>query len=336
MRRRAYLGCVLIAAVTWTAPAHSADLSGTYVAKVLNAAVLLQVVESSDHHLTGRYEQVVLQPNGTLSDTNAGVSGAADAGTVVLTIKPNELLAPGMAASGTVEGNVLHLSGGGGMDLYLIRSDEAAFRAQVAQLSQRGQRVIAAKNEAEVEKREADSLHRQVDFVNSLVKRMWAFDAKASESLPKFRPIEQRYSYITQRMQAALQRERSIFGDYRAQVARSQIYVAIDQAAISANSLHIQVDSSRQTFDFTSKQLLNDTQTAEQYCQGMQTAPAADSVASARDSLHAACGQFSEKVGQFRKNQAALRQAFAHAEEVWQSEHREQDSIVQASERASH
>jgi hypothetical protein len=105
------------------------------VGKGDNGAFLVQIVQTADGHLTGRYEQVVLQPDGKLDDLNASVTGATDGRTVAITIKPSELLAGSFPVSGTVDGHLLHLTGGGNgsnLTLNLVKSDEADFRTETA------------------------------------------------------------------------------------------------------------------------------------------------------------------------------------------------------------
>ena len=60
------------------ASASAEGLSGTFVGKASNGAFLVQLVETGDGHLTGRYEQVLLQPGGKIDDMNAVITGAAD------------------------------------------------------------------------------------------------------------------------------------------------------------------------------------------------------------------------------------------------------------------
>lgn len=49
-----------------------------------NGAYLLQLVQADGGHLTGRYEEVIVQPDGKRSDLNASVSGAVDGPCVVV------------------------------------------------------------------------------------------------------------------------------------------------------------------------------------------------------------------------------------------------------------
>ena len=78
-------------------------ISGTYVGKGDNIAVLIQIVQTNDGNLTGRYEQVVLQPNGKIDDMNAAIVGATDGQTVAVTINPNGFLTGNIVVSGTIQ-----------------------------------------------------------------------------------------------------------------------------------------------------------------------------------------------------------------------------------------
>jgi hypothetical protein len=94
-------------------PAMAEGISGTYVGAGSNSAFLIQLVETTGGQLTGRYEQTVRQPDGNLDQMNASIVGASDGRTVVLTIKPTELLSGSITASGTAKASQLHLSGSG-------------------------------------------------------------------------------------------------------------------------------------------------------------------------------------------------------------------------------
>jgi hypothetical protein len=251
---------------------------------------------------------------------------------VVVTIKPTELLSGAIAASGTIDGQLLHLTGGGNMNLNLLRSNKSEFRAKVTLLTARGSEIVDTKARRDAEQRQAEFIQRQVSFLEGLSNRMSAFDTKASGNLPKFVPVEERYRFITGRMNDALTRERSIYGGFQAGVARSQISVAINQAAIEANSLHISVQSSYQRFNFVSGQLLHDSNTATQDCRRAHAASADNPVSVALDAHSAACLRFLDVVKQFQEREAALRAAFVHAETIWTEERQQQDAIVQASQ----
>jgi hypothetical protein len=128
---RSWVVCV---ALVLAGPAFADGISGTYVGKGVNSAFLVQIVQTTDGHLTGRYAQVLLQASGKLEEMNALIAGASDGHTVALTINPTELLSGSLSLSGTLEGSLLHLTGGGYgniLTLNLTKIDEAEFRTQV-------------------------------------------------------------------------------------------------------------------------------------------------------------------------------------------------------------
>jgi len=316
------------------APASAEDLSGTYIGKASNGAFLVQLVETSDGHLTGRYEQVLLQPGGKIDDMNAVITGAVDGQTVVVTIKPSEFLSGTIAASGTIEGRLLRLSGGGNggsLNLNLLRSDEGDFRAQVAALTEQARQINNARLQQEAGQRQAKIEADQLANLQSLTQRMFVFTTKAAAMLPKFAPVEQRYHDITQRMRGALAREQSIYGGGQASVARGQISVAINQAAIEANQIHIGVGSSYQTFDSSSGQLNRESAGASQGCRGAHVATGAAPIPVGYETQNAACLRFFDVAKDYEQRVSDLRAAFSKAETIWNAERREQDQIVQAS-----
>ena len=334
MSARCFLWILLCSLAMPITPASAEDLSGTYIGKASNGAFLVQLVETEDGHLTGRYEQVLLQPGGKIDDMNAVITGAVDGQTVVVTIKPSEFLSGTIAASGTIEGRLLHLSGGGnggGLNLNLLRSDEADFRAQVAALTEQARQINNARLQQEAAQRKAKIEADQLANLQSLTQRMIVFTTKADATLPKFAPVEQRYHDITQRMRGALAREQSIYGGGQASVARGQISVAINQAAIQANQIHIGVGSSYQTFDFDSGQLNRESAGARQGCRGAHAATASAPVPAGYEARNAACLRFFDVAKDYEQRVSDLRAAFSKAETIWSAERREQDQIVQAS-----
>ena len=133
---------IFIVCGIFAAGSARAEISGTYVGKGTNLAVMIQIVETGDGNLTGRYEQVRLQPVGKIEDVNATIAGAMNGETVVLTIKTADFFAASVPVSGTFRGGVLHLTGGSYLILNLTKADEANFRAQVAALTEQDRRVV--------------------------------------------------------------------------------------------------------------------------------------------------------------------------------------------------
>jgi len=309
----------LLLGLVSTIPAYADGISGTYVAKGSNSAFLVQIVETAGGQLTGRYEQTVLEPNGTVKQLIASITGASDGHTVVVTIKPTELLSQSIAASGTVEGLLLHLSGGGGstkVEWNLSRSDEASYRSLVASLVDQAPRVIEARAEA-------GRLTRLTD----LTAKMLAYSAVADAQLEKFPPIEQRYRTITELMNAAFARQRRIYGNGQAAVARGQIGVAINQAAIETEQLHGSVQGSYRDAASKIRALNNVILEFTQLCRTAE--------AKRHSELRTACLQFAEAVKKFTPSVEALERSFNQTEKVWIEEHGKQEPIIRAADMAS-
>lgn len=170
----------------------------------------------------------------------------------------------------------------------------------------------------------------QLANLRNLTERLSVFTSKADVMLPKFAPVEERYRYITERMNGALAREQSIYGNGQAFVARSQISVAINQASIQANQIHLGVQSSYQDFEFKSGQLERDSMSATQGCRGTHVATDAASIPAGLEELNTACLDFFDGYRQFEQRVSDLRAAFSQIEDVWQDERRKQNEIVQA------
>jgi hypothetical protein len=309
----------LVVGLVSATPAGADGISGTYIGTGANSAFLVQLVETPGGQVTGRYEQTVLEPNGNLKLMIASITGASDGHTVVVTIKPTELLSGGVTASGTVEGSLLHLSGGGGgtkIELNISKSDEAAYRAQISELTKQAHRLTEGRVRA-------DQLSRLIDLTKKILANSIAADAQ----LEKFPPIEQRYRAITELMNAALARQRTIYGNGQASVARSQIGVAINQAAIETEQLHRSMQDSYRDAAAKIDALRKAAREFGQLCQSAETARRTD--------LRTACAQFLEAAEKFTPSAEALGRSFVQVENAWVEEHGKQERILRASDVAS-
>jgi len=170
----------------------------------------------------------------------------------------------------------------------------------------------------------------QLANLRNLTERLSVFTTKADVMLSKFTPVEDRYRYITERMNGALERERSIYGNGQAAVARGQMSVAITQASIQANQIHIGVQSSYQDFEFKSGQLERESMGAGQGCRGTHMATDAAPIPAGFEEWNSACIDFSGGYRHFEQRVSDLRAAFSQIEDVWQDERRKQNEIVQA------
>jgi hypothetical protein len=300
-------------------PAHAGGISGTYVGNGSNSAFFVQIVETAGGQLTGRYEQTVLTPDGKLNQLIASITGASDGQTVVVTIKPTELLSGGIAASGTVQGLLLHLSGGGDgsrIDINLSKSDETTYKTEVVGLRNRARAIDDARTEAD-----------QLAHLNDLTDKLITSSVAADAQLGKFPPIEQRYRTITGLMNAGLTRQRSIYGGGQAFVARGQIGVAINQAGGEAEQLHVSLQTANQDIGEKIQPLIMDATDTYQRCKSTEAEQRAD--------WHTACLKFFDAARKFKQSVAALGRAFDQTEKTWMEERHKQEVIIQASDVAS-
>jgi hypothetical protein len=308
------------------------DASGTYVETETGVAVQIQIVETSDGRVTGRYEQVSLGSDGKVTDDDAAITGATDGHTIAITIKPPGLLASGITASGTLDNGVLHLTGSHGLVLNLAKSDGGQFQARVSAIRQQ-----ADQNAAERAKQEADQRAAQErgDFINRVRNLTQAIDnflanVAGAKGLPT---AERRYHDITERTREALTREQSIYGEGQAAVTRNQIVVWMNQAQVALNQTHGEVGIAYQNFRYTSDALLREAASVSPSCR----VPAPVNVASPTeaDQYDIACWNFGSHAKKLRVNVDAIQAAFEHEEQVWQAENREQAALLEAAQRAA-
>ncbi len=221
--------------------AFSDEISGIYVARTQTAAFLLQFVETPDGRVVGRFEQLVLQPNGTTVDTNASITGAANGRSVVLSIRPTGLLSTVIPASGSVRGQVLRIAGGAAgqpFGISLIRGDVSDFNSYVRTIEQHGRQITARATEQQDIQREASDLSALLARIERLVRSQDDYVRRADIESTKFAPTENRYHSVIQRMRAAMAREQAIQGGGTASLERGRIAGAIRQANASILQLH--------------------------------------------------------------------------------------------------
>jgi hypothetical protein len=306
-----FLGWCMLYALPAT-PAF-ADLSGTYVASGPNIAVLLQIVETNGQNLTGRYEQVVLQ-NGKIDDMNATLTGAVNGDVVVATLKPDVFLASDIPVSGNVQGDVLHLTGGDGLALGLVKGEETGFRQKVSVFQEQVRQIANEQAKAAADQERAKHEADRANFVQGLIERLIAFNTRAESALPKFAPAEQHWHAITEKMREGISLYQSLNGP--AIYERGQINVSLTQAAIRANQIHISANGAHQQFDTEVNELADQADQVDQWCQDPP------------GYLSSSCPQFADTRKAFKQRASELRAAFAELEGTWSNERREQERIV--------
>lgn len=215
--------------------------TGTYVGKFSDAAVLLEVVQTADGRLTGKYIQLQIRETGALESFSAPISGVVDDSLLSLELHPTAPLAPSLTVSGALHNNSIKLQFEASeskietQELKLapvsefeahaskIRELSTTLMAQVAETRRQAQEAAAnAKREADVRMSRANAV-RDIDAV---LRSASAFNVKYEEYLPRFTKVEKRYNEITEKMQAMLERERQTNSSF----GRGQISFQIDGA----------------------------------------------------------------------------------------------------------
>lgn len=314
-----------VVAIAVSAPAQAASISGTYVGKGPDMAVLLQLVETSDGQLTGRYQQVRLLPGPKIDQFNATVKGSVGGETVVLEVKPTELLAGTIVMSGTIASSGLRLTGGGNgitVDLPLSKASEVEFKNQVAAFNSQISQITAAR-----------SLESDTKQLETVLKRMTAFSSRTDVELKKFPPIKERFQAQTRAMSTALTKQQSILQIDRTAVDRGQFNIAINQANVEFDQLRLSLQTARSDFEGKSGQLLQEAVSLHKKCQS--PSDERESVTPSMEAWKSLCRQLPSVGKNFSLQLKRLIEAFGQAEAVWQEESRKQTLIVKSSDTAS-
>jgi hypothetical protein len=328
--RCAVAALAVCAALMIAGPVYAEGISGTYIGKNPTSAFLIQIVQTSDGRLTGHYAHITLQANGKLQKTNASITGASDGHTVALTIQSTVPLSGSLSLSGTIDGSLMHVSGGGyagTLDLNLFKADETNYRAQVADLTRQAEQ-INAKHAMDSAKH---ALETALNRVESLTTQMATYSAQLPSVLAKFPPLNQRYRAITEAMRGGLARQQSIYGNGQASVARGQLDVAINQAGVEANQLHISVQSAYTDFNIKSSASLRLIAEMQKTCQ-TANATIDDTALLAR--WNAACLKLTTTIPDFQKHVGILQDAFSQTEGVWQEERVKQELLIRSADSA--
>jgi len=280
--------------------------------------MFVQLVETGAGQVSGRYEQVVLQADGKISDLNAGVTGAVSGDTIVIAIKPNGWLTEAFTASGTISNGVVRLSSGasqGSLNAVFTKSGETEFRTEVARLRTEADRLQAARSEQESVQHQAQLEFEAAHRAEAVSSEIREFLARWNVPEERFSALERRFEDATIRMQNLLAREEAVYGGFQASVARSQLSVVINQLSIDANGAHISLNSSRQTFEFAATGIRRSWGEASSACTGLS---------------NSACHTAIVAFGGFDDRYQALKRQFDHAEAVWNRERLKQEVIVKA------
>jgi hypothetical protein len=129
---------LMLAAAIAIASCSNPDASGIYVYRGTNEVALVQLVETKEGTVTGRYEGVTVDSQGNVRDQSASLDGATSGNDLMF--KPSSVWLGGVNASGSFDRGGLTLSGQG-FSLEAGRSSLQQYQAAVADLREKAART---------------------------------------------------------------------------------------------------------------------------------------------------------------------------------------------------
>ena len=313
------------------------DISGVYVVGNSRNAYFLQIVEGYDGHLQGRFDFLEMSADGRLQHYAGAMDGAYRNNNIVLNLHVLPVLVT-FTMSGTTDAQGLHLNSSGekqNFSAYFVRSSQEAFQTISQQVHLTSAQVIAKQardaeeqktgaTEVESEREALRQANNLASAIFDLVRTEQDVMAETDSDARMFDAVKGRYHSLTTGMQNALQRQYSIFGGGQALAARSQISVAINQASIATNQVHIQADLRAQAFYRKVSPLVKMSLNAQARCAGNVT----------HSNVLEACVKFRESIGAFRKAVETIRSGFEDIEECYRQAKSTQGTIIRDSQMA--
>lgn len=219
----------LAALLCAVAPAMAANWSGLYLGHSRNNGyIALQLVETKEGSIVGRYRQVVVTENGPKTDFDAPVSGAVQRDQVVGRIERTWIQGGVIAFSGTRINSGIRLSGSDGLQGHLTSSTERDEQATISELVSRAKQAAnatrAAKAQQDADKRARSGL---TDIDNAL-RQAEEFQVRGAETVAALGKVPAHYDAVTAQHEKMAMHARTL----RDGVARSQVSVAMTQLTV--------------------------------------------------------------------------------------------------------
>lgn len=295
--------------------AYAGNISGTYVGIYTNAADMLQIVEQPDGSIIGRFEQVILiTPKAEIQRMNALVSGAISGNTLVLTLKPAEFLGRTIPMSGTINRDVISLSGGsngGSFSFVAKRSPESTFIKQVENL-------VGQASRAQELRAEQKSLEEDRKNIAHVTQRFRDISSNAAVHIKRASAAPAICAEYTKKMSAALTRE----GKYpRGSYARSQIQYEISSIAFNFGLWHDGLQRVEWSHGYNDGKIVLGQSLKAQITKAQQTCSHPDWAVSQF------CKDFLSAHTNFESTLEQLRSGFDSAEAAWHAEYVKQKEL---------
>jgi hypothetical protein len=306
------------------------NISGFYIASNNSAVIWLQVVRTTDNHLTGQIATNVLKPDGTIEQNSVSITGAVDGENV--TIQGSRLFGlESFVLSGTLNWNVLTLAGAQSTPITFTRSTTAELQAKANDLNARSKSIIQAKTAAQTQLRTLEAQRIFVAEIDSLIERMARFDSETDVHLGRFPGAEKSYAAITAKTEGYVARERQLAGNPNAYNVRVQLSNAVIQNENLTEQMHNQTVSLETSLEENIKPRANQATAFEQQCHAVSQNSGNLTTAEIQD-VNAACDRLASAVVPFRQKYAAIVDGLAHLERVYQDERGKQQQLLQTAQ----
>jgi hypothetical protein len=164
---------LIVAGTAW----GNSSASGAYLARGPGFAELLQITETKDGRVMGTLTHAVRQPDGTVKETQDGLTGAVDGRSITLVISAP--LSLGASMSGTVEGNLITLVLPSGSE-HFAAAQPTDYQAAVQKLKAEGAVMQQRQAAADREARRLRQLREQNDAVADLNRRLTEYAGRVT------------------------------------------------------------------------------------------------------------------------------------------------------------
>ena len=228
------------------------SVTGTYVTSAADGTIVMTIVESDQHALTGSSEVLMIAADGTLADNELAVTGAVEGITVTVTWKAEELLSTARSYSGTFNDRQITLDGAtrDGGHAHLVFTKMTSEEAQQALAGTRqGAAIrrtrIAAAQEAQ---REAAARAKLNQDVEQLTEEDLQYAGRRQHALDMLAKARDSVISVTARMQRGLAREQQMSVGTEADVARVQIVVALQNLNTQTEAFKSKMQDAEQRY----------------------------------------------------------------------------------------
>ncbi|MEF8690388.1 UNVERIFIED_CONTAM: hypothetical protein NO986_23365 [Comamonas sp. A-3] len=260
--------CTIVSLLCVAAPAMAASWSGLYLGLGSNNNyTALQLVETKEGSIFGRYRQISVSESGTKIILDAPVSGAAHGNQVVGRIDRSWLEGGTVAFSGTRTNTGIQFAGGEGLQSSLIASSEREEQAVISELTAR------AKKAGDAARSKSGLSH-----INAALNRAREFQIRGADTLTALSKIPAHYNAVLAKQEKMAVHARSLPDS----AARWQVVSAMDQlVSRDLNGTQLKVENSISSANAARDQVVRGLTQAKELCNRLDpTGPLAPEYAS--------------------------------------------------------